>query len=1066
MTFFVLYDTIHLIKIMGEENMKSYKLENDTFIIEDYDKKVPFCSFLPGLTGEKGVPIWSFYVNRGQCITSFGVDHKDNPIMEFAPANIAYENTAVKGFRTFVRKNGEFFEPFSVTAMKNIKRDLFIKQNSFKIVETDNNTNFKTTVEYFILPNESFGAIVRNVTFENLGDKADFEILDGMPRIIPYGVSGSDFSRMAYLMRSYNTISNIENKIPLIFNEISGDDDAEVKTNEGGYFYLTFDKNGVVCPVYDPSAIFDEETSLIYPFNFAEKGLDFVKDFKQHGTNKICGCFTPVKTTLDKGETYRISSLCGYIHSAEIINEKAKTIANFNYIDEKLVDADKLSETFTRDIATKSGNKVMDMYFRQCYLDNFLRGGYPFVFKGEDKNKVVHLFSRKHGDPERDYNFFSIAAEYYSQGDGNFRDVLQNRRNDVLFHPDVNDFNIEMFFSYIQFNGYNPLCVKGTTFTVLENKKEEIEKIVSSCVSERREVVDKILSKNFTAGSLINGIYNNHAKLSVSDDEFLGKVLACCEQNFEASTDKFGNWSDHWDYLLDLIENYLKVYPDKLEQLLFDNKNYKYFDSDVFVLPRSEKYMFDGKSARQFDSFIIETDRYEKGYIKDGTNWLKDEKGNVYKTNLIEKIFSLCVNKFALLDPMQMGIEMEANRAGWCDATNGLPSMFGSGMSETFELLSLCKFAVSAFEKFADREIKIPVELNDFFKKINKSVDNYNIEFKFWDEVSTAREEFRQKVRYTISGKTVTVKLCDLAEKLKKYIDIINKGINKAVEFGNGFCPTYIKYNATDFEILNDKRPGYPTVKVNAFEPVHVAKFLEGPAKYIRDCNDSKLGLEILKKVKDSNVYDKKLKMYKTSESLKKEGVQFGRIAAFTPGWQENESIFLHMEYKFLLGIFESGNYKEFYEEMKNVFIPFQDPAVYGRSILENCSFLASSANPDENLHGRGFVSRLSGSTTEVVSIWTDMFLGKTPFVYKDGKLGLKIKPMLPDFMFDENGEVEFNFLTENKVKVHNPSCDNVYDKEISYVMVDGVKFDGDTVWGEAAEAVRNGKGKNIEIFY
>ena len=87
---------------MGEENMKSYKLEKDTFIIEDYDKKVPFCSFLPGLTGEKGVPIWSFYVNRGQCITSFGVDHKDNPIMEFAPANIAYENTAVKGFTAFI----------------------------------------------------------------------------------------------------------------------------------------------------------------------------------------------------------------------------------------------------------------------------------------------------------------------------------------------------------------------------------------------------------------------------------------------------------------------------------------------------------------------------------------------------------------------------------------------------------------------------------------------------------------------------------------------------------------------------------------------------------------------------------------------------------------------------------------------------------------------------------------------------------------------------------------------------------------------------------------------------
>ena len=98
--------------------MCSYRLENDTFVIENYDKKVPFCSFLPGLTGEKGIPIWSFYVNRGQCVTSFGIDNKHKPIMEFFPANVAYENTAVKGFRTFIRKNGEYFEPFFVNKSK------------------------------------------------------------------------------------------------------------------------------------------------------------------------------------------------------------------------------------------------------------------------------------------------------------------------------------------------------------------------------------------------------------------------------------------------------------------------------------------------------------------------------------------------------------------------------------------------------------------------------------------------------------------------------------------------------------------------------------------------------------------------------------------------------------------------------------------------------------------------------------------------------------------------------------------------------------------------------------
>lgn len=1045
--------------------MNQYRLENDIFIIEDFDKKAPFCSFLPGLTGEKGVPIWSFYVNRGQCITSFGVDNKHKPIMEFFPANIAYENTSIKGFRTFIRKNGEYFEPFFITNSQNVKRDLYIKQNSFKIVETNNDKAFKTTVEYFILPDESFGALVRSVKFENLGDKADFEILDGMPRVIPSGVEGPDFARMANLMRSYNTISNIENKIPIIFNPISGDDDSEVKTISGGHFYMTFDKNGLICPVYDPSAIFGEETALVYPMNFAEKGLQFVTDYKQHSTNKICGCFTPAKVSLEKGEVYEIASLCGYTHSAEFINDKAKNV-DMLYIADKLKRADELAVKFTEDVATKSGNPTLDMYYRQCYLDNFLRGGYPFIFKGENKNKVVHLFSRKHGDPERDYNYFSIAAEYYSQGDGNFRDVLQNRRNDVLFHPEVEDFDIEMFFSLIQFDGYNPLFVKGTTFTVYEDKKEDIKKLINSCVIQNEKVVENILSKKFTAGSLINGIYNNDVKLCVSDDEFLKNVLACCEQNFEASTDKYGNWSDHWDYLLDLVECYLKVYPDRIKNLLFDNCNYKYFDSDVFITPRDEKYYFNGKEARQFDSFRVMEDKYQRGYIKDGTNWLKDKNGNIYKTNLIEKLISLCVNKFALLDPCQMGIEMEANRAGWCDATNGLTSMFGSGMSETFELLRLCEFTVDKFNEFCDETVEIPVELYDYYNSINKCVNSYKSEFEYWDNVSTARENFRRTTCYEISGDIVEIRLGDLINPFSKYIEMLRKGIDKAIEFGDGFCPTYIKYHADEYEIIKENNNGYPNVRVKKFTPVRVSKFLEGPAKQIRECKDCEKALEILEKVKASDVYDKKLKMFKTSENIEKEGVEFGRIAAFTPGWQENESVFLHMEYKFLLGILKSGNYEAFYKELKNVFIPFLDPGIYGRSILENCSFLASSANPDENLHGRGFVSRLSGSTTEVISIWTEMFLGKSPFVYKNGKLGLQIKPMLESFIFDKNGEVSFNFLTENKVTVHNPSKQATYNKNVKFVEVDGERFDGDTVWGETAEKVRTFKMSKIDIYF
>ncbi len=50
-----------------QERTTAYKIYN-------YGKKSSFASFLPGISGVKGIPIWCYYVNRGQGVVSFGVD--------------------------------------------------------------------------------------------------------------------------------------------------------------------------------------------------------------------------------------------------------------------------------------------------------------------------------------------------------------------------------------------------------------------------------------------------------------------------------------------------------------------------------------------------------------------------------------------------------------------------------------------------------------------------------------------------------------------------------------------------------------------------------------------------------------------------------------------------------------------------------------------------------------------------------------------------------------------------------------------------------------------------------
>lgn len=61
-------------------------------------------------------------------------------------------------------------------------------------------------------------------------------------------------------------------------------------------------------------------------------------------------------------------------------------------------------------------------------------------------------------------NFHNCS--FLFQGPGNFRDVNQNRRNDVLINPLVGDFDIRMFLSFIGSDGYNPLTVATTNLKV------------------------------------------------------------------------------------------------------------------------------------------------------------------------------------------------------------------------------------------------------------------------------------------------------------------------------------------------------------------------------------------------------------------------------------------------------------------------------------------------------------------------------------------------------------------------------------------------------------------------
>lgn len=233
--------------------------------------------------------------------------------------------------------------------------------------------------------------------------------------------------------------------------------------------------------------------------------------------------------------------------------------------------------------------------------------------------------------------------------------------------------------------------------------------------------------------------------------------------------------------------------------------------------------------------------------------------------------------------------------------------------------------------------------------------------------------------------------------------------------------------------------------------------------------------------------------MYRVNGDLSAESYEIGRARAFSPGWLENGSIWLHMEYKYLLELIKNGLTAEYYQAINDALVPFQDPARYGRSILENSSFILSSLNGDSKNHGRGYIARLSGSTAEYINMWSLMAFGKNPFKSESGQLIYAPEPKLTADLFTQEKRVEklqlseekaveveipansfaYRFLGQTLVIYHNPERKNTFGAnraeitKFQFTTADGreVAVEAAQLKGDPAHSLRNGEISRLDIF-
>ena len=275
-------------------------------------------------------------------------------------------------------------------------------------------------------------------------------------------------------------------------------------------------------------------------------------------------------------------------------------------------------------------------------------------------------FSRRHGDPSRPWNTFSIETRTADgtpklNFEGNWRDIFQNWEALVVSYPEYTSNVLSKFLNASTADGYNPYRIT----------RDGID----------WEVVDP------------------------SDP-----------------WSHIGYWGDHQIiYLLKLLEITRSHFPGKIEQHLCERR-YSFANVPYRIAPFSELWN-DPHRTIQFDSAKDElsSERVRLDGADGKLVW--DENGNVLLVSMAEKLLISVLAKLSNFIP-GAGIWMNTQRPEWNDANNALVG-FGVSMVTLCYLRRFQQFARTLFKDSPFDDFDLSIEVADFLLAISTGLNQF-----------------------------------------------------------------------------------------------------------------------------------------------------------------------------------------------------------------------------------------------------------------------------------------------------------------------------------------------------
>lgn len=307
------------------------------------------------------------------------------------------------------------------------------------------------------------------------------------------------------------------------------------------------------------------------------------------------------------------------------------------------------------------------------------------------------FFSRRHGDPSRPWNRFSIETEtaegerklYY---EGNWRDIFQNWEALLYAYPDFIPNVLAKFVNASTIDGYNPYRI---------------------------------------------GSYGIDWEKTEPDDPW----------SF------IGYWGDHQIiYLLKLLEAARNFNPEAL-QVLLAKPVFAYANVPYRIRSYSE-ILDNPKETIDYDAALeAEIGTRVKALGSDG-KLVTDGRGRILQVNFVEKLLLTFLTKISNFVP-DGGIWLNTQRPEWNDANNAL---VGNGLSMV-TLSYMYRYVVflhELLERSGDDNYELTEALHEFFRGIYTTLENHrkDLDFgfsdlarkTFTDTLGKQGERYRQKV--------------------------------------------------------------------------------------------------------------------------------------------------------------------------------------------------------------------------------------------------------------------------------------------------------------------------------